>query len=55
MNNLRERNIDGLTGRRREMKNTLDLILKYTIEKYPVLLLGKVRNGKNHKGRLLLS
>jgi transcriptional regulator with PAS, ATPase and Fis domain len=50
---LKERDIDGISGDSKETKNIRELVLKYSIEEGPVLLIGETGTGKNHIAELI--
>ncbi len=50
---LKEKDIDGISGDSKEIKNIRELVLKYSIEEGPVLLIGETGTGKNHVAELI--
>jgi len=50
---LKEGDIDGISGDSKETKNIRELVLKYSIEEGPVLLIGETGTGKNHIAELI--
>jgi transcriptional regulator with PAS, ATPase and Fis domain len=50
---LKERDIDGISGDSREIKNIRELVLKYSIEEEPILLVGETGSGKNRVAELI--
>jgi transcriptional regulator with PAS, ATPase and Fis domain len=50
---LKERDIDGISGDSKEIKKIRELILKYSIEEDPVLLVGETGSGKNRVAELI--
>jgi transcriptional regulator with PAS, ATPase and Fis domain len=50
---LKEKDIDGISGDSEKIKNIRELVLKYSIEEGPVLLIGETGTGKNHVAELI--
>jgi transcriptional regulator with PAS, ATPase and Fis domain len=50
---LKQSDIDGISGDSKEIKNIRELILKYSIEEEPVLLVGETGSGKNRVAELI--
>jgi transcriptional regulator with PAS, ATPase and Fis domain len=50
---LKEKDIDGISGDSKVTKNIRGLILKYSIEEEPVLLVGETGSGKNRVAELI--
>jgi len=48
-----EINIGGITGTSEEIKNIRELVLKYSLEEKPILLLGETGSGKSHIAELI--